>query len=260
MAREATVEGCVELERNPRHQIAREVTTLRQVAREDLEEKDTEPVDVGALVGGLASEHLRRDVREGARDLRPPRGVERDRRTDLRCLAGFRGSILDVSEVGEARPFTIATGLDEHVRRLHVAVHEAAPVGVAEGSRDIAEQRQGSRPRQRPAEADELGERRAVDMLEHHVGRVVRQRDFEGPYDGRVGEGRLDLRGASKRRQSAGVVGDLDRHDAPEQLVLGPEDLAEPAATDQGDDPVVEDPVSWSDSADRREMPRILVG
>ena len=124
----------------------------RQLAGEQLVEDDAERVDVGALADRLALRLLGRDVVGGAEH-----------------GAGLRHALADVErardpEVGHLRG---AVAVQQHVLRLHVAVHE--PVRVRERerrSRSGCPSVERALDRQRPLAVDDLLEVVAVDVLE----------------------------------------------------------------------------------------------
>ena len=90
----------------------------REDARERLVERDAEGVEVGPAVGLAAPEDLR--------------GQVRGRAADPRDLLAAREGEAEVEEEG-------ALAEDADVRRLHVAVDEAARVDVVEGVGDVGE-------------------------------------------------------------------------------------------------------------------------
>ena len=94
----------------------------RLPAGQALVQQAPERVDVGAAVDLVATNQLRRDVVDRPHQLRVARG------------GTLVGETLRQAEVGEVR---VAAPVDQHVRRLHVPVHQPARVRSIEGSADL---------------------------------------------------------------------------------------------------------------------------
>ena len=179
----------------------------RQDARERLVERDAEGVEVGPPVGLSAAQDL---------------GSEVGRRpADPRDLLAAREGEAEVEEEG-------ALAEDPHVRRLHVAVDEAARVDVVEGVRDVGEGRQVLEERVRAGEGGEVG---PVDLVGREPGEPV----------GREAEvARLD---------DGGMV---ERGEEPELLAQREGLFAPRSAADLQDDAPARLPVEGGDDARRR--------
>jgi hypothetical protein len=116
---------------------------------------------------------------------------------------------------------------DQDVGRLDVAVDHAAGVGVGERGGHLGADRHGRRPRQAPLAVQRGGQVLAVDQLHDHVGAATVGAVVEDAGDVRVQQGGRVAGLAPEALDELGVLGqllgqDLDRHDAPEHLVVGP--------------------------------------
>lgn len=170
---------------------------------EELAEHDAEGVDVGAGVDGPAGELLGGRVAGRARA-----GAD---------VAGDGGHGGD-PEVGQLHH---AVARDEDVGRGDVAVDQAERaivavargVGVGERGADRLDDEQGGRDPEGVAAtlqvASELGQRDAVDVLHHQVGRVVVDADVEELHDVAVSEALHDLGLGEQQRRDVGPAGEL---------------------------------------------------
>ena len=135
---------------------------------------------------------------------------------------------------------------DQNVRRLQVAVYDAAPMRIAEAGREldgVADQLgEGQR-----AGGDPLGERLAFDELHHQVVHAAVVADVVDRGDARV----VQLRGEPcfavealphVRIVAHGGADDLDRDDPLEPTVACSIDLAHAAGGDESENFVRSDP------------------
>ena len=107
----------------------------RRLAREALVEHAAERVHIGAAVDLLAADLLGGDVIGGAERLGR---AERERR------------VVEVAAETEVGQVDVPALVEQHVRRLDVAVDEAARVGGVQGARDLLEHADGPRRLERP--------------------------------------------------------------------------------------------------------------
>ncbi len=189
----------------------------RQLAREHLEENDSQGIQVGCGRRVLALRLLGRDVLRGADD----RAVLRQH--------GLVGRARD-AEVGDLQRAVVA---HEEVLRFDVPVHDSQRMGGGEAVEGLARIRRGVVGCERRAVADDLLERSAVDVLHRDerllVGdAVVVDHDDVGMVE--RGDGRrlaaesLDERGVGERRREQ-----LQGHEATEPAVAGEQHLGHPA-------------------------------
>ena len=170
-------------------------------------QQDAERPDVAPRVGRRSAELL---GRHGMR--RPPR------------VSGFghpRAAAVRAPRQPEIHDLDPAARRQEHVRRLQIAVDDAALVGVRDGADDL--HRDVERPLARRALGrDQLAERLTLDVLHHDKGPVAVLGDFVDRADVRMveGRGRTRLRENARRPLSI-VLGvyELDR-DRPLQAAV----------------------------------------
>ena len=133
-----------------------------------------------------------------------------------------------------------ARGVEDHVLRLHVAMHDPRRVRGREPERELAAdphplgERHGTVPEQR-------AERAALDVLEHEVRAGVVLPHLEEPRDVRVRHGRRGLRLAQEAPLALGARRAVTAHHlesdrAAQALVAGLVDDAHPAAADHARD------------------------
>ena len=156
----------------------RRLAVERDLAGQQLVEHDPGRVQVGAAVDRVALGLLGREVLDRADD-----------RAGLGHLRGLaRAGDAEVGDLG------LALAVDDHVLRLDVAVHDPAPVRVAERAQDLLGERDRDLGRQRPALGHELLQRPPVDQLHRDVRRAVPLRAVEDRDDVRVREPGRGLR------------------------------------------------------------------
>ncbi len=130
---------------------------MRLEPREHLVEHRAAGVDVGAGVGAVVGDDLRREVGDGA-DQRPAgRG---------RCGADGPGQ----AEVGD---LDVAVGGDEDVLGLDVAVDDLGRVGGRQRDEHLLEQLERAVGRHRRFLAHEVAQRAAGDVLHDEIGDVA---------------------------------------------------------------------------------------
>jgi hypothetical protein len=166
---------------------------------------------------------------------------------------------LRLAEAGEAevQDLHAAAGLDVHVARLEVPVHDSP--GVREGEplaqllhdRELLAEVGGAR-------ADQVAQVPALEQLHRHVGEPVLLAEVVDGDDVRVVEPRRRLRLVPEALPEVGVGGErgrdrLDRHVPVEQRVVGPVHLAHRTLADLLDDTVLADTVEIHH---RRTTPR----
>ena len=137
--------------------IARE----RHLAGERLVEHGAEGVDVGPAVDVVAAQLLGRHVIERPNPL--ARGGQ----------AAFRGAPLGQPEVGEVDVLAPAAWRDQDVRRLHVAVDEAALVCRVEGGRDLGDHTGGPQRVELALGGHQRAQVGAVDVAHRDVQNAV---------------------------------------------------------------------------------------
>ena len=122
----------------------------RVLARERLPQQDADPPDVARGTCLLSAQPFGRDVRERARNV---------------ADGGQRLGLVELCEpeVEQAHRDAVSLG-QQHVRGLHVAVDDAAPVGVCEPVEDLSGRLDGLAVAQL-APAHRLAQRAAADVL-----------------------------------------------------------------------------------------------
>ena len=136
------------------------VARERHLAGQRVEEHAAERVDVGARVGGLAADLLRRDEVGRADELARARDAARG------------GGVLGQPEVGQVGVVLRLLG-DQHVGRLDVAVHEAAAVRGVERRRDLPDEPHGALGREPALALDELAQVGALHVAHGEVEDAV---------------------------------------------------------------------------------------
>ena len=198
---------------------------------ERLEQQAGERVDVGPPVDGVAARLLGRHV---------VRGAHGEARAGQPLLGP---AVLRQPEVREERVLAAAAEGDQHVRRLHVAVHEPVRVGGVERAGHLRDD--GHRPlgRERRALGQERPEVGALDVAHGHVEHAV---DVAG-VEHLDGVGMVDRRGGAALRFEAGAEHRVERRVRRDQLqrdgplqreVGGAEDHAHPAPARDRLDPM----------------------
>ena len=140
------------------------------------------------------------------------------------------------AEVGD---LDAVAGLEHHVGRFDVAVHDVVRVGIVQGVGDLGSD--GRRPLHRQATgSDDLLKSRAVDELHGQVAQALEVTDVVDRDDVGVFELGRDLRLTFEARQQLVKPGTgggqaveadgLDRHHAAEESILGLVDGAEGAS------------------------------
>jgi hypothetical protein len=173
---------------------------------------------ITAQVGALAFQELGRQVRRGAHDEAGAREI----------------AIADVLGDAEVAELHFAATRDHDVRRLDVAVNDAAEVGVLEGARDAERDDERDVRRQALRLADQLADVLAVDVLEDHVRLAVLHDEVVDADDVLVLERRERARLAVEALGHVAVVRDLREHHldgdgAPERRLGAVEDLGHAA-------------------------------
>ena len=138
-------------------------------------------------------------------------------------------------EVGDVDP---AVAADEDVRRLDVAVDDAAVVGDLEGAGDVGGDAGGLARGEGPVLAQDRGEVLALDELHDDVRARRVFAEVEHGDDVRVAERRRGPRLVAEAREEVGVLAELgpqelDRHVALELRVARPVDRGHAALAEQ---------------------------
>ena len=149
----------------------RGLALVRLAAGEQLVEHDAGGVHVGAGVGAAVDDELGGQVGDGADEHAVGGGV-----------LGVGADRLGEPEVGDLDPAVVG---DEHVLRLHVAVHEAGAVGRRQRGEHRLQHGQRPRRRHRRLLDDGVAQRVAGDQLHHQedgavVVALVEDRDDVG--------------------------------------------------------------------------------
>ena len=173
------------------------VARERDAAGQRMEEDAAERVDVGARVGLLAADLL------GGGEVR--RADELPRAGDP---AGGR-RVLGQPEVGEVRVLLALLG-DQHVRRLDVAVDQAAAVGGVERRADLPDDADRALRRQAAARrVDERAQVGALDEAHREVQHAVGLAGLVDRHDVGVVDRRRELRLRLEAVAEVDVVGQL---------------------------------------------------
>ena len=207
--------------------IARE----RRLAGQALVEQAAERVHVRPSVDVAALDLLGRQVRR-----RSERGSLRLRRCPLRQPARQ-------PEVGEVDVLVV---VEQHVRRLHVPVHEPLRVRGVERLRDLRDDRQRPRRVERSLMPEERAQIRALDPPHRQVQPTFRLPGVMDGDDVRVLERHRELGLAGEARAVAPIPRErrrhhLERDPAAQPHVVGQVDDAHSALADRLLDPVIEE-------------------
>ncbi len=224
---------------DPRQQTGRREALERERAAQELVQHDPERPDVRAGVDvaripDLLGGHVRGRAEQG---VRPRQRIER-----------VVGELRD-AEIDHARaPSSVGQRGQEEVRRLQIAVHDPARVRLRDPVRGLEQVADGLVGRERPAGAELVGERHAVDVLEHDgEPRVGELEDVEHAHDVIAPQ----PRGGAGLPEQPRVTGlapgreHLDRDALSEQRVArGHDDAHAPLAEDPLDDVLLRDGVA----------------
>ena len=205
-----------------RDELQRLLRLEREPAGEHPEEDHAERVHVARRAGGLARGLLGRDVRRGPH--------HRSRLGERSGAAHARDP-----EVGDLGPAVV---VEEHVRRLQVAMDEPAVVRVREPGRDAARDLLGLGVGQRRALAEPVLERSARQVLEHHERPAGDLAVVEELVHVRMRE-RRRCAGLALEARRIGVAAEQLQSDAAAELeILGEEDLGHRSVAEPLDDAV----------------------
>ncbi len=127
---------------------------------------------------------------------------------------------------------------DEHVARLHVAVHDTVRVRERQGVGDLGRETRGIGRREPTVGVDHLAQGLAGHVLHHDVGRAVLLAPVVDGDDVRMVEARGRLRLAAEALDAVGVgrvrrCQDLDRDASIEQSVVREEHVGHAAVADR---------------------------
>ena len=189
--------------------------------------KDTaERVHVGPRVDLVTGDLLRGDVLERADDVARSRD------------AAERAGPLRQPEVGQVAVLLARRARDQHVRRLHVPVHEPPLVRCVQRLRDLLEKRNRAARLERAFRREQLPEVGALDVAHREEeGTVVFPRT-EDRDDVRMVERRGDTRLVQEALPESVALRELgsdhlQRHPTPEAELLGAIDRAHSASADE---------------------------
>ena len=205
----------------------------RRLTGQRLEEQAAERIDVGSAVDLAAADLLGSDVVERAEQL---------------SIGGSAiGHALRETEVREVAVLPAILPVDQHVRRLDVAMDEPAPVRRVERVGDLPAERDDPRRLEHPLRPQERPEVRPVDVAHRDEQAAV---DLTGLVDRdhvRMVERRREPRLAKQPLAEALVVGELggeelERDRPVEAGVAGAVDLAHPTPAGQFLDEVPGEP------------------
>ena len=219
-------------------ELGRIVRAERQPTGQHVEEQHAERIQVGLLVERIALDLLRAHVGRRAHAHDEGRvGVE---------------LLVDVEREAEVGDLHVVLLVDQDVRRLDVAVHDALAVGVVERHAALENDPDRAVDRQQVLEAAVALERAAGEVLHHHIGLVGLDRGVVDTDDVGVVEAaghhalglqQLDQAAVPLRLVARLVVEAhvLERHRLGVVRGLGEIDHRGRAATDLLDDPVLAD-------------------
>ena len=204
----------------------------RHRAGQGVKEQAAKRVDVGARVDVELLELLRRRVVQRAEDHAGARQLRR------------AGDGLRQAEVGQERVHRLPAVFDQHVRRLDVAVHDAAAMRGLDRVGEICDEQRGRRRCEAVLEREDPAEVGALDVLHRHVQQLIL---FAGVVDGqdvRVPDRRRGAALALKARAKVRVgrqcrCDELQRDLALQRLVAGVVDDAHAAASCHTEDDVI---------------------
>ncbi len=188
----------------------------RDLARGELVEQHTERVEVATRIERLAADRLGRDV---------------DRRADHGAV---RAAAEGVGDPEVEQHETLAARIDEHVRRLHVAMQDAARVQVCERATELHDE----------IDRTWLDERETcvieVDARHERLGeerRIAQQAEVEHVGEARMAErrehGELAAQRSGRPRIALRLAVELQRHVPMRTLVEHLVDLAAAARSDE---------------------------
>ena len=185
-------------------------------------------VDVGPHVGQFSPQLLGRRERQRAFDAGAARSGRHLERRDRQP---------------EVADLDLAPGVDEAVRRLHVAMHDTLARGRVEAGGDLTHQVHGFHRRQPPVTLDEVAQRTAGDQLgddDRHAATLVGGEDVDDV-------GMADRRRQASFAKKARAVGlaverasrRLDGDPSAAAEIHGFEDLAHASASEESEHPVM---------------------
>jgi hypothetical protein len=202
--------------------------------------------DVGAVIGGLIADLLRRHVARRAED-RSGHGEAMDHRAGLLVRWGVRGTVgpavgrAQQLREPEVQDLHVVAREDHQVLGLEIAVRDPLRVRRGQPARDLDRVLDGL-PRWDGAFRQPRAKRHAVEKLTDDVGEPaavgVRRSDVVDRHDIRMVELARGARLALEPPEAIGVFGQrprqhLDRDVALQPRVPGAIDLAHPAGADQ---------------------------
>ena len=199
----------------------------RRLAREGLVEEAAERVDVRAAVDVLAADLLGRDVVGGAE----------------RAAGAERGcGVAEVAAQPEVGQVDVAVLVEQHVRGLHVTVHQSTGVSGVEGARDLLHDPDGPGGLERPAAQHDL-QVAADDEAHHDVQLPVDLARVVDRHHVRMLQRRRHPRLRQKPLPERHVLGEmrrqqLQRHITIERQITRPIDNPHPTPTQQRLQPI----------------------
>ncbi len=199
----------------------------RRLAGEALVEEAAERVDVGAAVDLFAADLLGGDVVGGAE----------------RAAGAERGCrVAEVAAQPEVGKIDMPVLVEQHVRRLHVAMHETTGVSGVERARDLLHDPNGPGRLERPAAQHDL-QVAAHDEAHHDVELPVDLARVVDRHHVRMLQRRSHPRLRQKPLPKRDVLGEmrrqqLQRHIPVEREIMGPIDHTHPATSQQRLQPI----------------------